>query len=125
MFLKISMSTILNAFEAVLRGAPTHGGGGGREQGSEKKHTTAERERLKENPAYFIFLRRKVDLRDVERVGISYDLVCTLRQKLIYNRRHPVSGLHRKILKRENHCFWIVSTPECVKAVRPWDTIES
>lgn len=57
-------------------------GVGGGKQGSEKKHTTTERERLKENPFYFIFLRRKVDLGDVDRVGISYDLVCTLRQKL-------------------------------------------
>lgn len=81
-----------------------------------------------------MFFKEK-SLGDVERVGISYDLVCTLRQKLIYNRRHPVSGLHRKALKIENHCFWICSektdfylhvfTPECVKAVRPWDTIES
>lgn len=71
----------------------------------------------------------------MQRMGISSDLVCTLRQKLICNRRHPVNGLHRKILKIENHYFWIcpektdfylhVFTLECVKAVRPWDTIES
>lgn len=44
-----------------------------------------------------------------EREGISYDSMCALRKKLIYDRKHLVSVLHKKVLKIENHYFWVCS----------------
>lgn len=43
-----------------------------------------------------VFKKRGENLGGGERVGISYDSVCTLRKKLIYNRRHLVSALQKK-----------------------------
>ena len=55
------------------------------------------------------FFKKKENLEGWERVEISYDLVCTLRKNLIYNRRHLVSVVPKKRLSIKGHYGWVCS----------------